>query len=91
MGYLLPLKTDGQYLCIDTELFNALNNANLNYVWDYKNKGLKFDGKEDYEEAIRLKKLYENTCSVNQQVISNTPTVISNVPKEKPAKKGKLF
>ena len=79
---LLPLRTKGEYLCIDTELFNALNQAHLNYVWDYTNKGLRFDDSEEYEKALELKKQLEVECNkLSTEVISNKPTVISNVPK----------
>ena len=80
---LMPLRTKGEYLCIDTELFNALNHAGLSYTWDYKNKGLKFENNADYERAMQLKaehdKLFETPLP--QEVVSKTSTAISNVPK----------
>ena len=96
---LLPLRTKGDYLCIDTELFNALNKAGLKYVWDYTNKGLKFEDSADYEKAVELQKWSEDKCrEVSMEVISKTQAVVSNVPKEtKPkknivnSKKGRLF
>ena len=93
---ILPLRTKSDYLCIDTELFNALNQAHLNYVWDYTNKGLRFDDSEEYEKAMELKRWSEDKCRESlTEVVSNKPTVISNVPKISKntvnSKRGRLF
>lgn len=91
----MPLKTRGEFLCIDTRLFNALNHAGLSFIWDYKNKGLKFENKADYERAIELKKQIEGEVDeITQEVITKESKVISNVPKSGKsviAKKSKLF
>jgi hypothetical protein len=85
----MKLKTRGEFLCIDTRLFNALNHAGLSFIWDYKNKGLKFENKSDFEHAMRLKEETEKLTDINQEVISDKLNIISNVSKV--TKKGKLF
>lgn len=94
----MPLKTRGQFLCIDTRLYNALNKAGLSYEWDYDRKGLRFNSQEDLEEAMELKewsedltpeigsrdigKLYQKSAPIKEEKVEEVKKVI---------KKGRLF
>ena len=92
----MPLTTRGEFLCIDTRLFNALNHSGIHFMWDYKNKGLKFENNSDYRRAMELKQQIEGADDeINQEIITDKPNIISNVPKEKSnkeqIKKSRLF
>ena len=80
--YILPVRTRDNYLCIDTAFFNALNEAHICFTWDFKNKGLKFENRADFEQAMRLKDQIEN--SIQQEVVLKSE-------KKAISKKGRLF
>ena len=94
----MPLKTRGQFLCIDTRLYNALNKAGLSYEWDYDHKGLRFNSKEDLDEAMELKEWSEDlTPEIGSRDIGELYShEVVEAPKlveeqKRVIKKGKLF
>lgn len=82
--YILPVRTKGDYLCVDTVLFNALNDAGIYFIWDYDNKGLKFENKRDFDEAVRLQ---NQLCS---EPVIKEPKPVSKIIK-KETRRSRLF